>query len=149
MIYLFIPFVLQAILIAADEYIFHWKRGLPRWERIGHPLDTLSVLIALSFLAMVPFSATACKIYIALALFSCIFITKDEFVHKAHCPATEQWLHAVLFINHPILLSAAAWLWYKAPPFTSSFLLSQIIGIASFMLYQIIYWNWIWQEKKQ
>lgn len=143
MIFFTIPFFLQAILIGADEWFFHLRRNLPKWERIGHPIDTLSVLICFAFLYLIPFSPLALKWYIALALVSSILITKDEFVHKHHCPAAEQWLHAVLFINHPILLSAAAILWYHSPPLFPTFLFCQGSCVAAFMFYQIIYWNFV------
>lgn len=147
MILLTIPFLMQAILIGADEWFFHLKRDLPKWERIGHPIDTLSVLICFGFLYYFPFSPLALKWYIALALLSSILITKDEFVHKHHCPAAEQWLHAVLFINHPILLSSAAILWYHSPPLFPAFLLMQGCCVAAFMFYQIIYWNFVRDAK--
>ena len=35
----------QAALMMVDELHFHRRRGLPRWERIGHPLDTATVLV--------------------------------------------------------------------------------------------------------
>ena len=99
-----LPFALQAVGMVFDEGYFHIRRGLPRWERIGHPIDTGSVLICMAFVLFVPFSATALAVYIALASFSSILVTKDEFVHKEHCPATENWLHAVLFTLHPVAL---------------------------------------------
>ena len=80
--------------INIDEFYFHVKRGLPKWERIGHPLDTLTVLACFAFILIFPYSSLNLKIYIGLALFSCVFVTKDEFVHKECCPASEQWLHA-------------------------------------------------------
>lgn len=150
------PFILQTLVIFFDEFYFHLKRGLPRWERIGHPLDTLSVLICFAYVLLFPFEGLYLKIYIGLALFSCIFVTKDEFVHKDCCPASEQWLHALLFINHPIVLSLLGILWplYKAvpPPFflisiqkyrgmIGSFLWMQTLCIALFAIYQILYWN--------
>jgi len=29
--FLLIPFALQALLMAVDEFYFHWQRKLPRW----------------------------------------------------------------------------------------------------------------------
>lgn len=157
-----IPFILQAIVIAIDECYFHLKRGLPRWERIGHPMDTLSVLICIVFVLVIPYSDFALKWLIALTIVSCLLVTKDEFVHKHHCPASEQWLHALLFINHPIMLTAMGliwpviqgakeptWLvsWLTEPEILRSFLLGQMFLIALFALYQIIYWNFVWKEE--
>ncbi|MES2200376.1 MAG: hypothetical protein V4489_09455 [Chlamydiota bacterium] len=159
-----IPFIVQAVAITADEFFFHIKRGLPLWERIGHPFDTLSVLACFIYILLVPFSPAAIWWFAAIALLSCLLITKDEFVHKHHCPAKEQWLHALLFVNHPIMLLAAALIWPTlgesptAHPYLSAlvsrahnletFLYLQTGFIFIFMIYQIIYWNFIWREKK-
>lgn len=161
-----LPFALQALAILLDECYFHWQRGLPRWERIGHPLDTLSTLVCMLFVLFVPYSPTALKIYIGLAAFSTLFITKDEFVHKEHCPGKELWLHALLFVLHPIALASAgliwpaarggrtaAWLepWIENPPQLALFLQLQAAAMGLFFTYQLVYWNFIWKgtPKKQ
>jgi hypothetical protein len=153
---IFVPFFVQAIAIGLDESLFHIKRGLPKWERIGHPLDTLSVLACLVFVLAVPYSPSLIKGYVALAIFSCLMITKDEFVHKHVCPAAEQWLHALLFVNHSILLTAVGLMWPKihgndSPAWLPAdnlqpFLMVQSGMIILFFLYQVIYWNFIWRE---
>jgi hypothetical protein len=155
------PFCLQAVVITFDEAYFHLKRGLPRFERIGHPIDTLSVVACFAFVLLVPFSAASLKVYIALSLFSCLLVTKDEFIHKHHCPAAEHWLHALLFLNHPILLTALGLIWpLLSGSATISWLISwqehllplqifiyaQALFALIFMLYQTIYWNFIWEE---
>jgi hypothetical protein len=157
-----IPFLLQAIAIGFDEGYFHYKRGLPLWERIGHPLDTLSLLICLFMTVWVPFTPFNLNIYIALAILSCLMVTKDEFIHKDHCPASENWLHALLFTLHPITLITAGliWpvtqgidmpLWVQAwmdnPAALKLFLLAQTILILLFLLYQIIFWNFLWKNQ--
>lgn len=157
-----LPFFIQIAVISIDEFYFHLKRGLPKWERIGHPLDTFTVLICFAFILFVPYSSFTIKLYIALALFSCLFVTKDEFVHKECCPASEQWLHAVLFLNHPIVLTAAALIWPIASRQTGlawlsglnfyadalrTFLLIQTGAITLFLIYQILYWNLLWKDK--
>ena len=156
-----LPFIVQMFVITFDEFYFHVRRGLPKWERLGHPLDTLTVLICFLFVLFVPYSALALKIYIGVAIFSCVFVTKDEFVHKECCPASEQWLHALLFINHPIVLTAAGILWTvingAAPELFSdlrayaeplrTFLCIQAASAALFLIYQTIYWNVIWKDK--
>ena len=71
---IFLPFIVQAIAIGLDEYIFHIKRGLPRWERIGHPVDTLSVIACLAFALYVPYSASYIKGYVALGILSCLMM---------------------------------------------------------------------------
>ncbi len=157
-----LPFVLQLLVISIDEFFFHVKRGLPKWERIGHPLDTLTVLACFAFILFVPYSSFYLKIYIGLALFSCLFVTKDEFVHKECCPASEQWLHALLFLNHPVVLTLAGCLWPIAsgdtgPSWLSAliphvktlrlFLMIQTGSIVLFLVYQILYWNLLWKDK--
>jgi hypothetical protein len=158
-----LPFFLQALCIAFDEGYFHYKRGLPKWERIGHPLDTLTVLLCLGWTVFAPFSSLNLKIYIALGAFSCLFVTKDEFVHKEHCPAAESWLHAVLFTLHPLTLALAGMIWYcinaqhpplwlipwfKAPFSLRLFLQGQLSLMTLFLIYQIVLWNVIWKGKK-
>lgn len=158
-----IPFAIQAVAIIADEVFFHWKRGLPKWERIGHPLDTLSVLICLVFPLVFTVTPTTIKIFIALCVLSCLLITKDEVIHKHHCPTSEMWLHALLFVNHPILMVAVgllwpqiqnspspAWIanWLDQPLLLKEFLLSQIALVSLFFLYQALYWNLLWKPKQ-
>lgn len=161
-LFVLIPFFLQAVAILVDEVYFHWKRGLPRWERIGHPLDTLSLLVCLAMVVFVPFSPMAFKIYIALSVISCLMVTKDEFVHKHHCPAAENWLHALLFILHPITLAVTGVIWpflwnvempawvlvlLDNPAGLSQFIHFQAGAIFLFFLYQIIFWNFIWDKQ--
>jgi hypothetical protein len=154
------PFIVQTLVILIDEFYFHVRRGLPKWERLGHPLDTLTVLICFFFLIFVPYSSLALKIYIGLAIFSCIFVTKDEFVHKECCPASEQWLHALLFLNHPVVLASAGLIWLtfgraEVPTWLSglipyaqmlrTFLWMQSGMVALFFVYQLVYWNLVWK----
>ena len=47
-----IPFVLQMLRMIGDEFYFHRRRTLPRWEWLGHPLDTLSVLLCWSVILL-------------------------------------------------------------------------------------------------
>ncbi|NGX50237.1 MAG: hypothetical protein K1060chlam2_00078 [Chlamydiae bacterium] len=160
--WIFLPFLLQALLIGVDEFVFHVKRGLPKWEKIGHPADTLSVILCFLFILWVPYSPGAVKVFIGLAIFSCLMVTKDEFIHKHHCPASENWLHAVLFVLHPIVLALAGIVWAAsfavAPPqWISPFLtnpstlrtalITQTLLLSLFFSYQVIFWNVIWREK--
>lgn len=157
-----IPFGLQALCMVFDEGYFHIRRGLPLWERIGHPLDTLSVLVCMGFVLFVPFSKTALIVYIVLASFSSLLVTKDEFVHKHHCPASENWLHAVLFTLHPITLTCAGFMWpvvqsvevsswiakwLDQPEKLHLFLQMQLGTMFLFFLYQIVFWNFVWKNK--
>lgn len=156
------PFVLQALAIAFDEGYFHIRRGLPKWERIGHPLDTISVLSCMGYVLFIPFSTKALLFYCALSLFSSFLVTKDEFVHKEHCPAAENWLHAVLFVLHPITLISAGLIWpitqgvevapwlanfLNVPEQLAFFLKMQFAMMSAFLIYQIVFWNIIWRNK--
>lgn len=157
-----IPFILQAIAMVFDERYFHKKRTLPRWERIGHPIDTLSVLMCFLFTVIVPFSYSSLKIYLLLSAVSCILVTKDEFIHKQYCCAKENWLHALLFTLHPITLGLAGFIWpvsqgkpvvlwiqqwLTEPQALRNFLLFQVVALSLFLIYQVVYWNVIWKEK--
>ena len=130
--------LLQAALMAVDELVFHRRRGLPRWERIGHPIDTASVLGC--FLIALAFEPTrgALIVYAALAALSCLLVTKDEFVHAGRCAPAEHWLHAALFVLHPLLLLAGAVLWLDGE---RAILVAQSLAILAFGVYQTTYWN--------
>jgi hypothetical protein len=146
MAWLPLPLGLQALCMLVDELYFHRRRGLPRWERIGHPLDTLSVLacygLALS-LAPAPGNLT---LYVVAAAASCLLVTKDEPIHAQHCRPLEHWLHALLFVLHPIVLGVGALLWLRQERtlLWLSFWLS-----AAFGLYQALYWNVPWKKLSQ
>jgi hypothetical protein len=141
---LIVPFISQGMAMAVDEFYFHRRRGLPRWERIGHPLDTLSVMICYIYILNQAFSADALLVYIGLAGFSCVLITKDEMIHQDHCSKWETWLHAVLFVLHPLTFVAAGFLWSQNSH--REWILGQTVLIILFMLYQIFYWSLPWQK---
>ncbi|WP_374077142.1 hypothetical protein [Bdellovibrio bacteriovorus] len=130
---------LQGAAILFDEFFFHRKRGLPRWEIIGHPIDTLSVIACLLFLALVEKTPTTEKIYFGMAAFSSLLVTKDEWVHRKFCSAEEMWLHAVLFMMHPLVLYTGYVEWEdRRPAF-----LAVAGGVFVFLVYQIVYWNFL------
>ncbi len=135
------PVGLQALATLADELYFHKQRGLPRWERIGHPLDTLTVLACYAVALALPFTQASLRLYATLAAFSCLFVTKDEIVHAKHCEPFEHWLHALLFVLHPITLASVGYLWINQAR-TLVFGLGAIT--LSFGLYQTLYWNTSW-----
>ncbi len=145
MIFLLIPFALQGLAMFFDEFYFHRKRGLPVWERIGHPVDSLSVLVCYGFIYFQAPTDLSIKIYIALCAFSCLLITKDEFVHTQHCDARENWLHAILFILHPITFLSAGLIWKEN--LNPEFILAQPLVVLLFMTYQILYWSPLWNKK--
>ena len=134
--------ITQGILMFFDEFKFHHQRGLNRWERIGHPID--------SFFFLIPFLYTQyfsnIYVFIGLCFFSCLIVTKDEFVHAKECLGSEQWLHAVLFLFHPVALYG---LWVAWENDLNKIIQIQSLIIFGFMLYQIIYWNFMIGEKNE
>ncbi len=123
-----------------DEIVFHRKRGLPRWERIGHPLDTLTTALCYAWLLAVPASAPhALIIYLALCAFSCLFITKDELVHSRLCEPLEIWLHAVLFVLHPVVFLALGLIWRSGADAWA--IQGAFAATLCVLVYQIGYWN--------
>ncbi len=138
---LVVPVGLQALAMAVDEGWYHRKRGLPRWERIGHPLDTLTMAACLGWLLVMPPSGL--PVYIGLAIFSTLFVTKDEAIHAKRCTAGEHWLHSILFVLHPIVLAAFALIWWSGG---RTLLVGQLVVTLAFLAYQVIYWNVLRRE---
>jgi hypothetical protein len=153
-----VPLGVQALAMLVDELHYHRRRGLGRWERIGHPVDTMTVLACMAWALLVPPSDGAIAGYVVLAVVSCIFITKDEAVHATECTAGEHWLHSVLFVIHPICLASIglAWpaihlqerelpAWLRGVPATTM-VTAQVTLTGAFFLYQLLYWNvpWAW-----
>ncbi len=139
---LYLPLLLQGMLMIYDEGI-HRRRGLGAWERMGHPLDTLSVFIPISLAAFLEFSETHLQIFIAASAVSCVLVTKDEFVHARECDAREHWVHAVLFVLHPLVFVATGFLWWTDP--TDIVLATQPVVLGLFFFYQIIFWSYLWK----
>ena len=149
-----IPFALQMLCMAVDEICFHRERDLPRWERLGHPLDTLTVLVCFVWLLAAPPSTFSLRVYVGLSIFSCLFVTKDEPVHSKYCHPKENWLHALLFSLHPLALLSAGLLWpachqqtlsfIRYNGFERKFLLGNTLLTLAFGLYQLVYWNFLW-----
>ncbi len=125
-----------------DEKLHH-QRGLALWERLGHPLDTLTVFVTLSYIVINDYTEQGQMVYIMLSIFSCLFITKDEFIHTKVCSAFEHWLHAVLFILHPMIFLCAGILWKYQPQ--DEFLNYWAILTGLFMMYQIFRWSIPWK----
>jgi hypothetical protein len=131
----------QGIAMFVDEFYFHEKRGLELWEKVGHPLDTITVFLSYSYLI---WGSGDLLIYICLSVFSCLFITKDEFIHTKVSSAGEHWLHAVLFILHPICFLAAYFLKLNEE---IEFLKIQTLVVFIFMFYQALRWSYPWGLK--
>lgn len=159
-------FLFHGFLAIIDEFYFHHKRGLGLWERIGHPADTLTVLIPYSVVIYFPPTQKNVIIYTLLAIFSCIFVTKDEFIHSKLCSLGEMWLHAFLFLLHPILFILVGFYWLTSGAVATNslflrefqdkslevfkmFFLGQFFLTFFWMFYQTIYWNFLWKGLKQ
>lgn len=125
---------LQGLLMVFDEFKFHHARGLSLWERIGHPIDTFFFLMP--FLYTQFYSNT--YVFIGLCLFSSLTISKDEFVHSQVCSGKEMWLHAVLFVIHPVALYGLWQAWLSG---FEILIQVQSLIIFLFMCYQVFYWN--------
>lgn len=135
-----LPFLIQALAISLDEFYFHWRRGLPRWELISHPIDTLCLLACLLFALTQPYGVFNLKVYIGLCLLSCLLVTKDEAVHRRECTPHECWLHSVLFLTHPVVLIDTALLWRQQLGREVLWLFA--LAVSLFLIYQIIF-AWI------
>ena len=142
---LLLPAALQALAMALDELVFHRRRGLPRWERVGHPLDTLSAAACYAWLVTTePTRPHALTVYVALCAFSCLLITKDEFVHSKLCEPLENWLHAVLFVLHPLTFLGFALIWLSgAHAWLLKLELALTLGL---MVHQIVFWSPLWPK---
>jgi hypothetical protein len=144
-----IPFAVHSLAMLFDELWFHRRRGLPRWERWGHPADTLTVIAcyAVALLKGNP------GVYIAASSFSVLFVTKDEWIHARRCAGGEMWLHAFLFSMHPVLLALVGWFFYAPASaggagrgFFAAFIAGQTGVTCVFLLFQILYWNGPWAK---
>lgn len=146
--WLWVPALLQAAMMAVDELWYHRRRGLPRWERLGHPLDTLSAVLCYGWLAVArPDQPHALQVYVALAVISCALITKDERVHAGRCRPGEHWLHAWMFVVHPIVLAAfGLWWWLGGASWPIA---AELALTAGFMFFQLAYWSIRWKPTPQ
>jgi hypothetical protein len=81
---------------------------------------------------------------VALCAVSCLFITKDELVHARLCEPLETWLHAVLFVLHPMVFLGFGLIWLWGYP---AWLLAVELGLSLAMLvHQVVYWRFFWQR---
>jgi hypothetical protein len=135
---------LQGLLMLVDEFWFHRRREIPRWERIGHPLDTITVLAPHGLALLAPSSQPWTGAFFALAIVSCLFVTKDEWVHARICVPGEQWLHALLFLLHPALFVAVWFLWKQGEV---GWIALQTAVTFGFLCWQLLYWNGPWAPK--
>jgi 2-polyprenyl-6-hydroxyphenyl methylase/3-demethylubiquinone-9 3-methyltransferase len=145
-----LPFGLQGLAMGFDEFGFHRRRIVPRWESWGHALDTLAFLACLSLPLLHAPTPANLRLFAWMAVASCLLITKDEFVHQRLCSGGEHWLHAVLFILHPLVLFATALTWISlgsaarawsqdaALPGAAWLLVLQVALVSGFLIFQIV-----------
>lgn len=150
-----VPLGVQALALFVDEFVMHYRRSLPRWERLGHPMDTCSVLGAIAFPVFSNFGSMSLLGFICVAFFSSFLVTKDEWVHARNCSGLEHWLHAVLFVCHPMTFVSLAFFWAlrdqplwlqseaSVAGFAEHLIQGQFILLILFLSYQIIYWNFV------
>lgn len=152
-----LPFLAQGALMLADER-FHLRRGLPAWERWGHPVDTFLMAACYALALFAPRTPAGLAVYAGTAALSCLCVTKDEWVHARHCRGSEHWLHAVLFLLHPVLLGLAGiWAFAGLLPGRPSlaghggfgaFLRVQALLTVAFGIWQAAYWNGPWGRSR-
>lgn len=139
-----LPLAVQGLIMFVDEFYFHHRRNLGKWERWGHPLDTLTVIAPTAYLYFTFTDNLSLWTFVAMGLFSSLFVTKDEWVHAKECVGAEHWLHALLFIVHPLVF----WSLWKIrvseelnEPLNviAVFLILQIL----FFIYQVFWWIWL------
>lgn len=154
-------FVVQGLLMFVDEFYFHRRRGLGRWEIWGHPVDTCSVLLLYGVALFAPLTISWVLVFLGLAIFSQLLITKDEWVHTRECEASENWLHALLFGVHPLVSLAIFMLWNLragSEVVLPQSLWGSLAGIELLLpgmavlttltlLHQILYWNFVCPKK--
>lgn len=136
--FFFLPLLLQGAFIFIDEVFCHWRRGLARWERVGHPLDTLTLIVCFGIAAFSPFGSPQKMIYVGCSIFSCLFVTKDEWVHAKSCDGPELWLHSLMFLLHPLTLVGLFGAWERG---LATWIHFATVSLVVFFLYQLIIWN--------
>ncbi len=134
-----VPMGIQVAAFSVDELHFHRRRGLPAWERWGHPIDTLGLAACVAVTLAAPFSRGALVLYAGLSVLSSLLVTKDERVHSARCSAGEAWIHSLLFLLHPVVLISLGVLWARETGRAArGVFLAAAIACA---VYQAVYWN--------
>ena len=143
----FAPFLLQGLLMGVDELYCHRRRVLNRWERWGHPVDTLVFSSCLAFLYFAEPGRWQLMLFALLGLVSSLMISKDEWQHRELCSGFENWLHSLLFMLHPVLLIWAGYLWWTRQPQAGAVIGASVLLSLAFFLYQLLYWN-VWNRDR-
>ena len=133
------PFILQGLILSVDEFYCHRRRSLGVWERVGHPIDTFVFSLALTLLLFL--QQESWWIYAGVGFLSCLLVSKDEWVHAELSSGFENWLHALLFMLHPVVLIWAGYLWWSEDTDVRSIVLVALGFSGAFFLYQCVYWK--------
>lgn len=141
---------LQVILFHVDEYYFHRRRKLSRHEIISSLTDGAFYIIPLIIATFTRFSEIWKVAYIIMSAISCLSIVKNELFYP-ELKVKEKLTHSLLYVIHPILLYSFYLSWkgnfFDAYP---NFWIFQLLYLAlgfKTLTYQVIYWNYIHEEK--
>jgi hypothetical protein len=135
----FVPIAIQVAAFSVDELYYHRRRGLPAWERWGHPVDTLGLAVCVTVTLFLQPTHGALVLYVALCILSSLLLTKDEWVHSKRCQGGEAWFHAVLFLVHPLVLISMGMLWAREEARAARGVF--LAAVTACMVYQSVYWN--------
>ena len=118
--------------------------GCRAGERLGHPLDTLTTALCYAWLVLTPPGRShALGVYVALCAFSCLFITKDEFVHARLCePPSKPGCTRCSSVLHPSRVSRI-WrdLWRSG---TDLWLIELELALTlALLVHQLVYWSFV------
>ena len=146
---IFITFttVIHAIAFTFDEYILNKKRNLSQKEINSALLDGILYLAAVALTIFTTFSENLGRVYIGLALLSCISVVKNEAIYPGNIPKIERITHAMLYVLHPLILYAFYISW--AQNFFQTNMTYWMLQLGYFVLglkaisYHMIYWNYI------
>jgi hypothetical protein len=136
----------QALCTAVDELYCHRRRHLPKWERVGHPVDTFAFMATSAITALLAPVESNLALFWTLAVVTMLLVTKDEWIHKQYCDGFELWLHAVMFVLHGVSLVGLAWLWQHDEGAVIRGTVPVITGLV--LIYQTLYWNWSRNDQK-
>jgi hypothetical protein len=92
-----------------------------------------------------PDEPRALLIYVALTFASSLLVTKDEPVHARRCQPGEQWLHALLFVLHPVVFIGFGVIWWSGRDLWV--ITAQLALTIALMVYQIVYWSLLWKPE--
>lgn len=139
-------FITQVAIMAFDEFHYHRRRGLEKFERWSHLADTTLFFAAVILPMLLIPSPFNIGIYIFFAVASAVITTKDEWIHIRSCSGGEQWCHSILFLLHGAILVVLGILWNMD---ASSLILRTLpIPVGLWGIYQFFYWNVFYENSR-